>query len=173
MHYMKVALNQHWRNSLRANLKRNGMNRIVWDCCVLCHIECSKWVCIPVSLIAKWRQRKSRRKKSEDGTICVCWTMSFSFIAIIMELTYKTFGNIACCFANSEKQGHTSGAQIYICQENGSPHTICLPVYLFFPTLQRAVAESKTKLPNHRNVYLYCSRLTDCKKKWFFVSAYI
>lgn len=86
-------------------------------------MESSKRVCIPA-----WLQNEDDAKAA-DETICVCWTMSFSFIAIIMELTYKTFDNSLLLF---QEWKNRDTLQIYICQENGSPHTTCLPVYLFF-----------------------------------------
>lgn len=70
--------------------------------------------------------------------------MSFSFIAIIKELTYKTFENSLLLFI--QKQGHT----LDMCTKIFAKKTIhlILSVYRFQPYALR-LHETKTKLLDH------------------------
>lgn len=149
MHYIKVALSQYWRNSLHANLNRNGMNRIVEIAkCVLSWVFCVRWVCLYLFLLLKIKTTQKADKKNKDETICVCWTVSFSFIAIIMKLTPTKLSEIACCFPLPKKQGqHT--LNIF------ARKTVQLIQYLFLPFLTLCFRVEVRQKQNFQIIEIY------------------
>lgn len=126
-------------------------------------------LCIPVLLVAKWRRRQTQaeKKRTEDDTICVCWTMSFSFIAIIMELTYETFDNSLLLFQRWKTWP-------FHFKNTFAKETIhltlsvftCSPGCCFFLPQPYALwqCDKNKPLPNHWIVYLSL-RLTDYARK--------
>lgn len=126
-----------------------------WDCCVLCWVRSLGVYTCFAGLCEMKTTQKQAKKKNKVETICVCWTMSFSFIAIIKELSYKTFENSLLLFI--QKQGHT----LDMCTRIFAKKTVhlILSVYRFQPYASSFARDKNKTSVDHWNISL---NLTDC-----------